>query len=487
LHHTHIRAIRALCLYSRHSCSSFIFFSPTPTCVDLPQVEVEKNRPFRCIVVKLQSRAIISRKEGGGGKMMRNSLRIKRLWQIAVLFTIMSLASCNRGYALSEQEEPEHTIELEILAGATISAGNMSSFAIQENGTLWAWGDNQRGQLGIGMMLYHIIPSPVKVMDNVVSVSGGMAHTMAITTEGYLWGWGSNFQGQIGDGTTEDRFYPVKIMSDVVAVSAGSLQTFAIRGDGSLWAWGLNAAGWLGDGTTENRLSPVHIMNDVVAVSAGTTFAMAVTTDGGLWTWGQNFDGVLGDNSPIWEEGGRPAFRHTPKRILDDVIAISAHNHALAVKSDGSLWAWGNNQHGQLGNGVTSTQMFPNENLPIPSTPTKIMDNVSIAVAGPSFTFAITNDNTLWAWGYNDGYHGDATEDTRLTPVSVMENVAMVSVGGFIAGSMVAHVLAVKTDGSLWAWGDNVHGQIGTGEVPAPPTSGRLSSPVQIMNDLMLP
>jgi len=342
----------------------------------------------------------------------------------------------------------------------TIAAGLSRSFVIQPDGTLWAWGgNNHTGALGDGTTTNRY--TPTMILNDVVSISAGQHHTAAIRTDGSLYTWGHNRWGQLGDSTTENRYNPQKILDDVVYVSAGYSHTAAIRSDGSLWIWGRNFRGKLGDGTTIDRHYPIKIMDNVTAVALGNFYTMAIKTDGSLWAWGNNDAGqIAGTTNANW-------YYATPQKIMNDVIAVSAgSSHVLSIKSDGSLYTWGSNHFGELGDGTTISHI-----------PIRIMDNVVQASAGDGHTAAVKTDGSLWVWGLNSyGQVGDGTISGRytgeyiaegvpgfiifhpgqLTPVKIMDDVAEVSAGG-------SHTMAIKTDGSLWAWGANHAGQLGDG------------------------
>jgi len=332
-----------------------------------------------------------------------------------------------------------------------ISAGGNHTIAIKADGSLWAWGDNSEGILGdgtSGVENRKLTPTRISSDTNWVSISGGN-HTIAIKTDGSLWAWGYNEYGQLGDGTTTSRNTPTRIGTDTnwKSVSGGN-HTIAIKTDGSLWAWGYNSNGQLGDGTRTNRNIPIRIGTDTnwKSVSAMFGHTLAIKTDGSLWAWGRNINGQLGDSTTTE--------RTTPTRIGTDtdwVSVSSGGSHTIAIKVDGSLWAWGRNVDGQLGDGTRTDR----------NTPTRIGTDtnwVSVS-AGSSHTTAIKADGSLWAWGRNvDGQLGDSTTTEKTTPTRTGTDTDWASVS---AGS--SHTTAIKTDGSLWAWGYNIYGQLGNG------------------------
>jgi len=301
-------------------------------------------------------------------------------------------------------------------------------------------------------------------MDNISDVSISKTHVLFIKTDGSLWGWGQNSGGQLGDGTTEHRSNPVHIMDNVVAVSASYDHTMAIKTDGSLWGWGQNSEGQLGDGTTIHSNTPKHIMDNVYIVSAGGHYTMAIKTDGSLWAWGSNRSGRLGIS---WLT--EPSIN--PEHVMDNVVSVSTSDptvsaHTMAITTDGSLWAWGSNGRGQLGDGTKKDLR----------NPVHIMDNVSTVSAGGLYTMAVKTDGSLWGWGANSlgsisvDYLNENISDviSLLNPVHIMDNVAAVSTG-------TDHTMAIKTDGSLWAWGNNSSGQLGNSTV-----MGSNNPPVQV-------
>ena len=334
-----------------------------------------------------------------------------------------------------------------------ISAGGENTLAIKQDGTLWAWGRNGvGGRLGDGTTITRILPIQIGIESNWVHISPGGQHSLAIKTDGSLWAWGSNGSGQLGNGTNIDRLIPIQSSSDNnwAIISAGGAHSLAIKTDGSLWAWGWNNSGQLGDGsyTANNNPIQIGIDNNWSTISAGGTHSLAIKTDGSLWAWGARSAGQLGDGINTLFD------RNTPFRIgteNDWAFISTGFNHSLAIKTDGSLWAWGENFRGQLGDGTNIDRY----------TPIRIgSDNTWTYVsAGADHSLAIKTDGSLWAWGYNFyGQLGDGTDISRYTPTRIgSDNTWTYVSAGY------NHSLAMKNNGSLWACGHNPYGQLGNG------------------------
>jgi len=329
--------------------------------------------------------------------------------------------------------------------------------------SLWSWGANRSGRLGDGSNLVRREPTSIG-SGTWQAVAATRAHTMAIAADGSLWGWGKNLKGQLGDGTTEERHSPVQIGIDTSwkVVATGGSHTAAIRSDGSLWTWGLYSQ--LGGPFSINRAIPAQLGADSWrAVTAGPLHTAAIKTDGTLWTWGSPANGRLG------HEGAQkhlPTSSHwtyeSPVRVGGDrwEAVAAGHSHTLGIKSDGTLWAWGKNSYGQLGDGTTDDR----------DRPTKVgSDTWRSVAAGFGFSLAIKADGTLWTWGWNrHNQLGDGTTIDRHVPTQIGSNT-WTNIGG---GRH--HSVAIKSDGTLWSWGRNANVGLGDG------TNASHSRPIQI-------
>ncbi|AEC02013.1 fimbrillin family protein [Parasphaerochaeta coccoides] len=269
----------------------------------------------------------------------------------------------------------------------SVSAGDEYTMILKKDGTLWATGDNWAGQLGLGAGSTYTTSTPVQVkgsggdgfMTDVEAVFTGAYHTMLLKNDRTLWAIGFNRYGQLGDGTSGDlnnKKTPVQVTSmnidpgsPVVTVSAGNFYTMIVKKDGTLWATGRNEYGQLGDGTIIDKAIPVQIkddtdgsvkMTDVAAVSAGKLHTMIVKKDGTLWATGLNDSGQLGDDTTENRNISVQVKGFGGVGFMTDVAAVfSGENYTMILKKDGTLWATGQNSTGQLGNGDTHVRKTP--------------------------------------------------------------------------------------------------------------------------------
>ena len=356
----------------------------------------------------------------------------------------------------------------------SVAAGYGHTLAIDVDGKLWAWGDNSKGQLGDDSKKDKTSPTQIGTDTDWVSVAAGYGHTLAIDVDGKLWAWGDNSKGQLGDDSKKDKTSPTQIGKDTdwVSVAAGYYHTVALKSQGELWTWGANGYGQLGDGTTDDKQNPTRIGKDTHwdSVAAGSYYTVAIrsekteedqTESNTLWAWGYNKHGQLGDDST--------SAKTIPTRIGKDTHwdSVAAGSHTVALKSNGTLWAWGNNSHGQLGDGTSG----PNQNKLIPTRIGKDTD-WDLVAAGDYSTVALKSNKTLWVWGNNSrGQLGDNRTLDRNMP-SQIDKWVMVAGGRY-------HALAIMSDGTLWTWGANDYGQLGLGTAPT-----YLISPRQVASDI---
>jgi alpha-tubulin suppressor-like RCC1 family protein len=295
-----------------------------------------------------------------------------------------------------------------------IAIGNFQSLAIKADGTLWAWGSNDYGQLGDGTSTDRFIPTQIGTSTNWKQVSGGGLYTLAVKEDGTLWSWGYNDQRQLGDGTTDTSYLPIQIGTDTnwKQVSAGYYHSVALKVDGTLYTWGANYWGQLGNGTLNIVGVPtqIGIANDWREIFAGEGSTFGIKFNGTLWAWGHNAEGILGDG--------------TESNILSPTIIgtdtnwkhVSAGSyHAMGTKTDGTLWVWGGNEFGTLGNGTTSSSENQLSPIQLGSE-----TNWRFVYCGKYHCSAVKTTNSLWAWGRNNyGQLGDGTTETKSIPTLI--------------------------------------------------------------------
>ena len=356
----------------------------------------------------------------------------------------------------------------------TNSAGSISIAycePIVYSNTIWMWGRNcfftsPRGNLGNNSGLNS--SSPVSVVGGFTDwcqVSSADSHSLGVRTNGTAWSWGVNGSGQLGNNTTADKSSPVSVVggfSDWCQVAAGGSHSAAVRTNGTLWSWGTNSSNQLGDSTYNERSSPVSVVGgftDWCQVALGDSNGAAVRSNGTIWGWGYNTQGQLGDNtivgklSPVSVIGG-----------FTDWCSISLAGHSIALRQNGTIWAWGQNSSGQLGNSGTTNV----------SSPVSVIGGFTDwcqVTAGGQHSLAIRTNSSLYAWGQNCfGQLGTNNTTSSLSPVSV--------IGGFTDWCQVSasyqQSFGLRTNGTLFSWGRNIYGSLGDN------TCDHKSSPVSI-------
>lgn len=336
----------------------------------------------------------------------------------------------------------------------TISGGGYHSLSLCSNGTVRAWGRNGNGQLGNGNYIDTNLPVQVAGLTGVISIAGGGLHSLALKSDGTVWAWGMNANGQLGNGNNTTSNFPVQVsgLTGVIAISAGGVHSLALKNDGTVWAWGSNFYGRLGNGTNTDSNVPVQTssLTGVIAIAGAGFHSLALKSDSTVWAWGYNNNGQLGN--------GNYTNSNVPVQTLNiskvKAIAGGGRYFSLAVKSDGTVWAWGSNAYGQIGNGT----IFTATNVPVQTSSLTGIKNVE---AGEYFSVALKNDGTVWNWGRNDfGQLGIGNYTDSSVPVQVS---GLAGVSAIAKGEFYFHTYAIKSDNTIWSWGSNFYGQLGTG------------------------
>jgi alpha-tubulin suppressor-like RCC1 family protein len=411
-------------------------------------------------------------------------MRYHNTWQLIAEFCLVwLLAACDRGAYTSQPTlaptstsaailtpTPEPTpTDTPIVTSPTIeivptpsyspvialSAGFRHSLALRQDGTVWAWGTSYHGAIDNGRNNNDgrgsTKPIWISALSNVEAVFAGGDLSMALTNNKELWVWGANTHGELGNGAREDQLSPIRIdLESIVQVDPRYGRTLAVTSDGSVWAWGSNPFANL-ENQPDELLKPTLIegLTDIKAVSAGDAHNLALTSKGFIYAWGlgdcggcigngadsaqlspillDNLSGItmiatgmsyslaLSNDGTVWEWGAGKSMIPVLVSNLSDVIAIGGGSfHRVALRSDGTVWTWGENSHGQLGYGTTDRDRHP-----IPTQVPGLTDVVLIS-PGQFYTLALKSDGSIWAWGENSfGQLGDGTTELRASPVEV--------------------------------------------------------------------
>jgi len=340
------------------------------------------------------------------------------------------------------------------LTTLALSAGQKYALSLRSDGSVWAWGTNQVGEVGLGTNALVLWPTRISSITNIVSISAGSMHSLAVQNNGTVWAWGLNSDGRLGNGNFNTASNPVTVtrITNAVAVSAGGNHSLALLANGSVMAWGVNIGGQLGTGNTVSTNQPVQAgsFTNVIAVSAGTNFSLALTQDGSVWAWGTNNMGQLGLGSTTTQL--------SPVKVttLSNIVQIAAGaSHSLAMDRNGVVYAWGRNTEGQIGNGSTVNATAP---VVVPSFgSTTNLGAVKWIEAGYNSSAAILKSGRLFYWGW----YGNGTFWSSNQPPQELNANSGVVFNSVTYGD--SYLLAGNQDSSTWAWGFNQYAQRGNG------------------------
>jgi len=390
---------------------------------------------------------------------------------VAIVMMLASLASFAMLISIVTAETPTvpipHTARYKMVAG-----GQTHSLGIRLDGSLWAWGNNRYGQLGIGekeeewgdTSADRYTPVQVGTDTDWAYVSAGDDFSVGLKQDGSLWSWGSNHIGQLGHGDSGreiERTVPtqVGVDTDWATITTGEINTFGIKTDGSLWAWGDNWWGQLGlgdIGSGTERTVPTRVGEDNNWKQIALWYhVLGVRTDGSLWSWGFNLYGCLGLG-----DSGNGTQRTVPTQVGNDYdwAHISAELYSsMGIRDDGSLWVWGDNTWRKLGLGDSS----PTIAIAVP-TRVGVDNDWKHVSAGNGFGLGIRQDGSLWSWGANSlgslGLGDSGWTTNRASPTQVGSYTGWV----YISTGQISS-LGIQADGSLWVWGGNRSGELGIG------------------------
>lgn len=355
------------------------------------------------------------------------------------------------------------------LLASSVSAGDYHACAVS-SGKVKCWGLNTSGQLGNNTVTSSLSPVLVSGITDAVQVSAGGRHTCARLSNGTAWCWGDNVDGQLGNGTFVDSLVPVQVsgLSGATSISSGASHTCAVLADGSLWCWGRNIDGQLGDASNTDSSSPVEVsgITTASAVAAGGSHTCARLTDSTLQCWGSNLVDQLGNIAFV------AGSRNTPIAVtgINTAVSLSAGNsHTCAeIASPSRVRCWGNNVSGQL------ARLWPT--LPLETSSPEAQNVASIntpagVAAGLAHSCSVLTDNTVWCWGENfDGQLGNGSFAGFFPPnpsASATSTIVPVAVSGINSATQITaglfHSCALLASNSVMCWGRNSSGQLGNG------------------------
>ncbi|MBE2197538.1 MAG: hypothetical protein IAE79_02935 [Anaerolinea sp.] len=393
------------------------------------------------------------------GRIDQHELRQLLIGSVLILLLLVATVSASSGsdssdpwYRLDVYSDHSHISPVH----TTVAIGSWHTCALTNSARMKCWGYNAHGRLGDGTTIDRHTPVDVATVSSAISMGGGWGHTCALMSWGGVQCWGHNGYGQVGNNSAQNQYTPANVVglyTGAVHLSASLWHSCAVTNTGGVKCWGAGENGRLGDGTEEVRRVPVDVVglsSGVAAVGAGGQHSCALLHTGAIKCWGMNAFGSVGDGSTIHE-------RLTPVDVVNlngraEAISVGGL-HSCALMEDGSIRCWGDNRHGQLGDGTTT-----NRNVPV--TVLANGKTFTAVAAGGGHTCALTDERLAQCWGHNgNGQLGDDTTIDHHTPAYVIgldNNVSEIEAGDW-------RTCARMFGGALKCWGGNTYGTIGDG------------------------
>lgn len=410
------------------------------------EVDVKKGSQFSSLSVEREDGMIVN------GKFILKGKRLVFVPNKALELGHTYTVNVPEGAVVANNEEPNKAMQWSFTTGEfirSISAGYRHATAVKTDNTLLYWGQKIKTYDGGDTFDADNWSSPKQIDTNVSVASSGFTHNLYAKTNGQVWGWGIQFCGEVGNSSNALVVDPVLITGVEASQVVAGGQTSAILKDGTLKMAGRNDFGQVGDITlmAYSDFQPFVSLSNVKQIAPGWQSTMVLQDNGTLYGWGYNGNGLIEEDTHTDS--------YAPKQIMTGVesCAISKWSNANAavIKTDGSLWTWGLNEAGQIGDGTGKQAV----------NPVQIMDGIKSISIGNRFMAAIDTNGDLWTWGDNTfGQLGNGNTSSVNQPQKVMDEVESIELGPNYA-------IALKEDGSVWTWGANEFSQLGNGSTDA--------------------